>query len=315
MRVRTACIVIALFSSLFGSGAPAIAQGSGNVTYPLDLDRIDVKKKGDHWEIKLDGKRNADMDLPAGTVIDGALRWRFKDIEFFTITLEGSSRKFTQRVETKFGGAIHGLFLRLQIVYIKQPKHVKEFIDKHHDDFFPGKGPWVYTYGTKPIDLGTEAEIENQKKEVKAFFKRHVESTIELEKKLRQQVQLAEEKKIYFDGGSFDTKEWQKWLEKEIRDPIRKLQKERLAAENDVLFLNHSRDVEKYLPEVLRIMARRSYELSKDLYKTLGLPPDKADLTPKDIHTNARKFDASTMLDYMRRLNDSQQLGLELGKR
>lgn len=300
------------FSSLVSTAAAQ--ENNGNVTYPLDFDSVKVEKTKTGWEIAIQGKRSADMKLPSGAIIDFALRWRFKNVDHFSIELKGGSRKFKKKFTTHFLTSVRGLLLRAEIMYSKQPKAVREYIDKHKDDYFPGKGPWVYTYGSHPINLGSEAEVAKQQAAVKAFFKTQLEAVIALESKLRAQIKLAEEKKAFHKDEAFDPKAWQAWIEKDIRDPIRKIQKESLAAQKDLRFLNHSRDLETYLPQVTQIIARRSYENSKALYKTLGLKPDKADLLPKNIHTNAKRYRAKDLVRYLRRINDSQQLGLKLGK-
>ena len=254
------------------------------------------------------------MKLPAGAVLDFSLRWRFKDIENFPVTLSGSSRKFKKTFTTKFDTSVHGLFLRAQLYYDKQPKAVKAYIDKHRERFFPGKGPWIYNYGNQRINLGTEADIKKQNQEVKDFFKRHLEAVTALENKLTAQIRLAAKKEAFHQGDKFDAKAWQAWLEKEIRDPIRKLQRENAAARKDLKFLANSRDIEIYLPRVNQIMARRSYENSKKLYQRLGLPVSKEDKLPKDIHTNAKRFKKKDLVKWQQSINDSLELGLKFGK-
>jgi len=70
-----------------------------------------------------------------------------------------------------------------------------------------------------------------------------------------------------------------------------------------------SRDM-KYLVEIVNAVAKRSYDRSISLYRELGLNPDVADMSPKDIDVNCRSTKLSNLQKTVERLFESQQIDM-----
>ena len=71
----------------------------------------------------------------------------------------------------------------------------------------------------------------------------------------------------------------------------------------------------KYLSEIVNAVAKRSYDRSVSLYKDLGMNPEMADLSPKDIDINCRSTKLSNLQKTVERLFESQQIDMsELSK-
>ena len=170
---------------------------------------------------------------------------------------------------------------------------------------------WSVRFQKQNFNLGSDAQIDGQKTRVQSFFRDALKTALAAEKKFTRKRKAMLDKSEFQSGGSFDAVAWQKFAEEEVRDPLRKLQKELRKAEQSLLLLPYKRDF-GYLNDIVNAVARRSYERSRSAYKQLGMSPDPADLSPKDIQTNCPSSKSKYLSKRTKQLCQSQ--GIELSE-
>ena len=290
---------------------PAASQDvpPGPLIPPIDVEKIQVKqsKKADEgWVLTISCSKSREIKLPEGTLLDCELRVGVTPVYYFKHQL-GSKSRFKIVEKTGLTGFVQNVTLRIKLDYVKQSVPIREYIDKKPQLLPKNRMPWTYKYGANRFDLGDVAKLETQKVEVRKFFKEKIEALVAADRKLSEARKRAIAEEGFQKGGKFDPNGWQAWIEKEVRDPIREIQAEIRDAPK-LKFYAAKRDLDTYLVDLSRAVARRSYARSRDLYEELGLAPDPADSVPKKIDANSKKYRAKDLKLVIERLRESQQI-------
>ncbi|MFN0058863.1 MAG: hypothetical protein ACKVX7_10445 [Planctomycetota bacterium] len=266
---------------------------------------------GGGWKFKFSGKKTSNVELPGGTIFDMTIRSGARDLDSFTLELKHTKLFDAEFESKKIDAFLHGLIVKASIFYEKQPPEVKEFFDKNPVAFPKGSSPWKFSLHEPPINLGTPADIEKQTVEVRKFFEQQLKSLLQADQKLTTEGGKAASKQSFVKNDKFDTESWQIWIEKEVREPIRKVQREISAAKKSARFLSAERDLNKYLKDIGAAVARRSYQKSLDLYRSLGVAEDPRDQAPKDVDAVSKRFRDEDLKKLVDLLCESQQITLK----
>ncbi|MEM7235512.1 MAG: hypothetical protein AAF517_25290 [Planctomycetota bacterium] len=307
--MRTLRMICVLLGS-WAATLPATAQDAGPpgpLTSPIDVEKIDVsksKKADEGWVLTISCSKAKEIKLPEGAILDFELRHGITGVHFFSYKM-GSKSRFKIAEKTGLVGIAKNIMVRMKLVYEKQPTNVRKYIDGKTEKFPTARKPWQYAYPQNRFDFGDEKGLEAQKAEVKGFFKEKIEALVAADRKLSDARKKAIAGEGFQKAGKFDPNGWQKWVEEEVRDSIRTVQKDIRDAPT-LKFLMARRDLDKYLMDLSRIIAKRSYERSRSVYEQLGLSPDPSDSAPKNIDANARKTRARDIRLLIDRLSESQ---------
>ncbi len=301
-------LLVAVLAGIVSTQANGQDVPPGPLIPPIDVEKIEIKKskKADEgWILSVSASKAREIKLPEGAVLDLELRLGVTPVYFFTYEL-GSKSRFKIEEKTGLSGVAQGVLLQLKVLYEKQPTAVRDYIDSK-PELFPKKRSWSYKYAKQRFDFGDPKDLENQKAEVRGFFKAKIEGLVALDRKFSAARKQAIAGEGFQKSGKFDPVGWQKWIEKECRDPIRAIQADIRNAPK-LKFLMARRDLEKYLTDLSRAVAKRTYERSRSMYESLGLSPDPADSAPKNIDANSRKFESKHMRLTIERIQESQEI-------
>ncbi|MEE2857250.1 MAG: hypothetical protein VX949_07625 [Planctomycetota bacterium] len=306
--LATPYLMISMLLSVFLSAAPLLAQDDSGPPKPpptfIELTSIQTTMKKDAWQMRLVGKA---PDLPAKTVIGFEIRWRTNIVYSFNVELDGT-RRIDQIVQLKgLQGSISGLQLRSEIRPRSQPREVQIAMEKEPAKYPVETAPWKQSFWKNKFDLGNAKDIERVSVEAKKFFLTKIRDSLKHQRTFEDARTASIEGTRFLKGGKFDPKSWQSFCEKDVRDPIRKLQGEIKVASKTLTMLPHSRDL-KYLVEIINAVAKRSFDRSRSLYGELGLSPDSADLSPAKIDINCRSTRLSNLQKTVERLCESQKI-------
>ncbi len=275
---------------------------------PIEVKKVTAERAKDGtWDIELKIVKNNSVKLPTGTRLRLILRWRYVDLQALNFELPGS-RTFEKKFDTNLTGNARNLFFKLELDLLSQEKSVQEKIKKM--DEYPGNGPWTCLIDEIPVHLGTEEDLEKQKAGVKEFFKEQILALRSTDKKLGDHLDKVEAGELFQKAGQFDSKSWEIWIEKEIRDPIRAVQTAIKEKKDDLAFLEHQRDLTRYLFELSRAVAKRTYVRSAELYKTLGVEQPAESKKVKNLYAASRKYQVPDLKRYVERICDSQGIKL-----
>jgi hypothetical protein len=287
-------------------GAAAAQEGGEPVPGLVELTTASVKPSKGGWELSFVG---TGAKLPKGAVLKWSLQWRMQSLREFTTTL-GGNKKIRETIPFEdLQGYAADIFLRLEIDYLAQPREVKEAMDKDPETFLMEQNPWTIRFWDQRFSLGTEAQMEKQKEEARKFFLDTLKGALAAEKKFSQKSTAAESGSDFQKGGAFDSKAWQRFVEKDVRDPLRALQKSLRDKGGHLMLLTESRDL-GYLTEIVNAIALRSYERSRTLYEKLGIIPDSADFSPKEIDVNCSSSKSSYLQKRTQQLCRSQKIDM-----
>ena len=305
---RIALLIFALCGTALwvGGGLRADDNVPVEVKPLIEMNSAKPSPKGKGWQVKFAG---AAPKLPAGTVIKFSLCWRTKRLSEFELTLKGSRRFNETQVFENLQGFAKNVFLRAEIDFFRQPREVKEAMEKDSDTFDLERNPWSVRFYEQRFNLGSDTDIEKQKETAKAWFRDRLKETLAAEKLFTTRRKAVEAGSAFQKGGSFDSEAWQKFLEAEIREPLRKSQEEIRKGAKTFLILPHQRDL-SYLEEISGAVALRSYERSRSLYKKLGLTPDPGDFSPRDINVDCKSSKSKYLTQRTQQLCKSQKIPL-----
>ncbi len=260
--------------------------------------------KRDTWKLTVAGKATR---LPPGTVVRIEAKYSLITVAEFQLTIDASKR-FRTEFEFEHTGYAKGLFLRTEVDYAKQPTGVQQYMRSKPEEFWLDFTPWPDTFPDHRFDLGEGKDLERQAKEVKGFFEEKIKAVHALEAKLVKEVAAAKNKSSYQKGDKFDESLWQRVMEKEIRDELRKFQKQIAAAKKTLKFYLVERDL-NYLQEIVNTLAGLSLRESKAVHKHFGVPLAESDVAPKDLDINARQKASPRFLrKRVEQLCESQEL-------
>jgi hypothetical protein len=304
-------LLIALIATGFLFPSAVVAQDDeGGPPKPpptfIELTSVKVSKVKDSWQLRVAGKGT---DLPAGCVIDFQIRWRTFVIYDFKITLDGS-RRIDEKIDLKgLTGAISGAQLRSEIQPSSQSRKVQDAMAKDPKKYPIETAPWKQSFWRQKFDIGSAADVEKAKKTAQAFFLAKTKEVLGLQRAFEKARTEAIDGARFQKSGKFDGASWQSYVERDCREKIRKLQKEIKDSSKSLDMIPQSRDL-KYLVEIVNAVAKRSYDRSISLYRELGLNPDVADMSPKDIDVNCRSTKLSSLQKTVERLFESQQIDM-----
>ncbi len=300
-------VVLLAVTVLPGAAAAAAAQEAAAPKLPIIINSVSPQKKKDGWYLRVVGKA---PELPAGTVIDFVVRWLSKDVDAFTVTLDGSRQIREKFLARKITGPIENLHLRAYIHFAKQPESVRKKLEGNPTRFPMKQNPWTYVFMDQGFKVGTEAQLKKQREEIREFFKASLIVLERIESSFTEAHDQAQEKTRFVKNEQFNADAWQQWQEKEVREPLRRIQAKIRASKNNVVFLPFKRDL-GYLGDIGCCVAKRSVERSKALYREQGLSPDPKDLAPKDLDLNAKRQTVKHLRQRAELLMESQGIDLE----
>lgn len=301
---------IPIMLSILLCGSVSVAQEDSGPPKPpptfIELTSIQVKKVKQAWKLRVVGK--APM-LPAKTVIEFEIRWRTNIVFAFPVVLDGS-RRIDQEIDLKvLKGALGGLQLRSEIRPRSQPREVQIALEKEPKKYPMETAPWKQSFWKNKFDLGNASEIEKAISQAKEFFRLRIRDVLKIQRSYEAGRDAAIAGSRFQKSGNFDPRTWQNYCDKEVRDPIRKIQSEMKENRKTLSMLPHSRDM-KYLVEIVNSVAKRSYDRSRSLYTELGLKPDPDDLSPVRIDINCRSTKLSNLRKTVERLCESQKIDM-----
>ena len=277
----------------------------------IELTSVKVVKVKDDWQLRVAGKGT---DLPAGTVIDFQIRWRTFVVFDFKIELDGSRRIDEKIILKHLRGALSGCQLRSEIVPASQSRDVQSAMSKNPKQYPIETAPWKQSFWRQKFDIGDAKALEKAKVVAREFFLVKTKKVLSLQRAFEAAKTEAADGSRFQKSGKFDSKSWQKFCEADIREEIRKLQKDIKTSSKSLDMIPQTRDL-KYLSEIVNAVAKRSYDRSVSLYKDLGMNPEMADLSPKDIDITCRSTKLSNLQKTVERLFESQQIDMsELSK-
>lgn len=306
---------VALILGTFGAAlvAPASAPASASAADPvLEILTVEgVPPKGEEgWKLVINGRKTGAVKLPKDTILDARINWRYKRIETFEIQLTGT-QTFKHTHESKIRSFSPDLYFSVSISYAKQPDAVREFMDKHEKLFSKSEGESLSIPYNKPLPCGgSEEQLEAQNAAVQKFFVDHISTLRRVDRELRDQIKLVKGKTAFHKGGKFDYALWRKWLESSVRDPIRKIQKDIRDAKMQIRFFPRMRDLDSYLYELSRAVARRSIVFEEQMLAEIGADVPAADRIATDIEAVSRKIENQDLKRLIDLLSDS--LGVDL---
>jgi hypothetical protein len=272
----------------------------------LELTAIKAVPKGKGWEIEFSGTAPR---LPDGTIIEFSIIWRTQPLRTFDHKLDATGRFHEKRHLEDLVGFAPEVYLKAKIDYVRQPRSVQEAMEKDPATFPIERGPWSVRFWGHRFALGTEAQVAAQEESVRTFFRESLKRALAIEKTFRGARAGAKDGSRFQKAGAFDSGAWQKTVETEVRDPLRELQRELAAEKGTLRILPHQRDF-GYLNGIVNAIARRSYERSRSLYDELGLSPDPADLSPREIDIDCQQSSSSYLEETTKRLCESQKIQL-----
>ena len=303
-------VLLAMLSFALVSPSVALAQDDSGPPKPpptfIELTSVKVNKVKDEWQLRLSGKGT---DLPAGTVVDFEIRYRTFVLYDFKITLDGS-RRIDEKITLKgLTGAISGAQLRSEIQPTSQSRKVQEAMSKDPKKYPLETAPWKQSFWRRKFDIGSASDIEKAKLSARTFFLTKTREVLSLQRSFEKARTEAVEGQRFQKSGKFDGASWQSYVERDCREKIRELQREIRTASKSLDMIPQSRDL-KYLVEIVNAVAKRSYDRSISLYQELGLNPNVADMSPKDIDVNCRSTKLSSLQKTVERLFESQQIDM-----
>ena len=272
----------------------------------IELTSVKVVKVKDDWQLRVAGKGT---DLPAGTVIDFQIRWRTFVVFDFKIELDGSRRIDEKIILKNLRGALSGCQLRSEIVPASQSRDVQSAMSKNPKQYPIETAPWKQSFWRQKFDIGSATDIEKAKKNAQSFFLAKTKEVLNFQRAFEKARTEAIDGARFQKGGKFDGASWQSFVERDCREKIRKMQKDIKESSKSLDMIPQSRDM-KYLVEIVNAVAKRSYDRSISLYRELGLNPDVADMSPKDIDVNCRSTKLSNLQKTVERLFESQQIDM-----
>ncbi len=287
---------------------PAVVSAQESETAPdlVELTTVKAKQSGDGWQIDFSGKA---PKVPAGTVVKIALWWKFQELMSYEITIDGSQRFRESKMFKDLNGFAKAVFLRSEIDFLDQTREIQALMEKDSETWPMAKNPWSWRYYDQRFNLGTDAQLAEQARRARQFFLDAVKEALSADQKVTRQRKAVEGGTAFQKNGTFDSAAWQKWLEAEVRDPIRELQERMRTEKHRLWLLPHGRDF-TYLSEVVNAVARRSFERSRDLYQKLGMSADSADLAPKNININCKRSNSKYLNQRVKQLCQSQEIDL-----
>ena len=268
----------------------------------VELTSAKATKKGKGWQIEFAGSA---PKLPAGSVVTFSICWRTKRLNDFEVKLTGNRRIREKREFKDLEGFAQNVFLRAEIDFFKQPREVKEAMEKDPDTFDLERNPWSVRFYDQRFNLGTEKDLESQKVTAKNWFRDQLKGILAAEKLFSTRRKAVEGGTAFQKNGSFDAEGWQKFVEAEVREPLRAIQQTINKGKNTFLLLPHQRDL-SYLQEIAAAVALRSYERSRSLYTKLGEKPDPADFSPRNIDVNCKSSKSKYLTQRTQQLCKSQ---------
>lgn len=283
------------------------AQEETTFKPPVKLSSVSGKEKKGQWFISVTGSAQG---VPAGAVIEFKLRYSFKTLEVFSLTLDPSKR-FTHDFESHvINGVVDKLFLTASIPLAKQSQEVRAKMEADPKAFPPAAAPWMTSFNEKAFATGSKSQLDAVARKNAEYMKTTILKLAELDGLMGQERKKALEKSDYVQGDSLDTTRWQKFVEGKVRDPIREIQKDIVAKKRESAFLPTLRYLD-WLKELSSAVAKRSYTRSKSMYRKLGLSYDPADVAPRDIDASARKSDAKALDRLITKICDGMGISLE----
>ena len=272
----------------------------------IELTSVKVNKIKDNWQLRVAGKAT---DLPAGCVIDFQIRWRTFVLYDFKITLDGS-RRIDEKIDLKgLVGSISGAQLRSEVQPSSQSRAVQDVMSKDKKKYPIEAAPWKQSFWRQKFDIGSATDIEKAKKNAQSFFLAKTKEVLNLQRAFEKARTEAIDGARFQKGGKFDGPSWQSFVERDCREKIREMQKDIKESSKSLDMIPQSRDL-KYLVEIVNAVAKRSYDRSISMYREMGLNPDVADMSPKDIDVNCRSTKLSSLQKTVERLFESQQIDM-----
>ncbi len=294
--------------------APKLFSSRDDIPEPpvelLKLTSISASPKGKGWEVEFSG---AAPKLPPGSVIDFSLWWRTYKLQEFRVTLSGTGKFREKRAFEEMTGFAQGVSLKAAINFLGQSRSVKEAMEKDPVTFNLERNPWTVRFQKQSFGLGTEQQLEGQSLEAQNVFRDSLKTALRVEKLFSSKRSEAIGGTAFQSGGTFAPKEWQTFAEKEVRDPLRELQKTLRDTENSLLMLPYKRDF-GYLTDIVNAVSLRSFERSRSLYGKLGIKPDSSDFSPRDINVSCQSSKSTFLTKRTKQLCKSQKIELsEIG--
>lgn len=273
----------------------------------VDLNSVAAQLQDGKGVLRIRGRANR---VPAGTILEIALHYSFQELEKFEFTLDASRRIDAQLPSTRINGFATGLYVSVSIPYEKQSREVRESIDKNPEDFPPAHMPWRSAYGELTFAVGSDAELQRQGEATREFFKTRILKLVALDRRMGELLGRAESGAGFVVDGKLDPETWMQAVEKEVRDPLREVQREITEAGANLSYLALLRDVD-YLRELASSVAQRSIERSRALFQNSGLPLDARDVSPQGLNTSTKgRPTPQSMERLVKRLCDSQGISL-----
>ncbi len=306
MIARVGLVLLVAAFLLVGTPAPAQDDIPTPPKAIIELTTAKGTPLGQGWVIEFSGKAPL---LPEGTIVEFALFWGTHSLRTFELTIDGSRRFNEKREFSDLVGFAAEVFLRAKIDFLRQPREIQEKMEKDPESFPIERSPWSSKFYPQRFPLGTPAELDSQNDLVKAFFLDSLNRALAGEKAFSSARVGAEDGSRFQNSGEFDTAAWQHFVEKEVRDPLRALQREQRSEQAGVRIIPHERDF-KYLNEIINAVALRSYERSRSLYQKLGLSPDPGDFSPKEIDIDCKRSNSQYLLTTTERLCKSQNIDI-----
>ncbi|MEM7167090.1 MAG: hypothetical protein AAF581_16630 [Planctomycetota bacterium] len=297
LRLGTTTCAMLAFAVLALGALPATAQSEDDASAPVrlfELTSVAALKKGDHWVIKVKGKASK---IPEKAVVEVAVNRSFANLERFRFELPESRRFQEEFVATRINGEVDKLFVTLSLPLVHQPKSVLKVIEKKGDVFPKEQQPWATSFAEKMFMAGTQADLNQKKKDLEKFFKSTLKEIVALNKRFENYRSEAVTKTRFTSGGGFDSEKWLKAVEGDIRDPLRKVQEGIMEKVTSITYLDAKRDL-GYIRQFAASVAKRTYDRSHSVHRELGQSVHPKD-RPEDIDVATSKKPTKK---YMRRL-------------
>ncbi|MFN0058862.1 MAG: hypothetical protein ACKVX7_10440 [Planctomycetota bacterium] len=277
-RLRPSARLVAALL-LLSTAVPAFARQEEEQAKFLTIDNVAAQPESSGAVIKVSG---ANLKLPSGAKVEFQVLWRSQEIGRYFVTIEGAKFTAEFKVPKEKIPATEDRCYFLTLVRLDEQKAaVKSELEKDKVSFPPGLNPWSLYHKEKSFSLAAAEFIAAENKFMREYFQSRAERLGELFTKFETALENARNKKEYTKNDALDEKKWRGWIDKEMLEPLRALQKEIAESKAIGRFRPHRSSLE-LLRELTCAVAQLITQQSVALYKEKSLEPNPIDLKPQD---------------------------------